>query len=44
MLNIEPLAEIRMFRPAWLHVVIELLSASIYGVVAWGKSFLQNSL
>ncbi len=38
----EPLAEIRMFRPNWLHVVIECLNASIYGVAAWEKSFLQN--
>ncbi len=38
----EPLAEIRMFRPTWLHVAIEFLNASIYGVAAWEKSFMQN--
>ena len=38
----EPLAEIRMFRPTWPHVAIELLNASTYGVAAWKKLFLQN--
>jgi len=40
----EPLAEIRILRPTYLHVVIESLEAQIYGAAVWEKLFLQTPL